>query len=222
VLDYHFDWSIVWRYRAALAAAFVTSAGLAVAAMAIGTVAGLGLAYAAHSPRRGLRAAARLPIDLLRNTPLLLLVFFLFLAAPQIGFRLLDRNQSFVLALSLVAAAHLAENFRAGIASIPQGYLDGARAIGLRNYQRQLHVVLPIALRYALPAMTNSYIAIFKDTSVASVIAVPELTYVAREIGTDYFRVFEAWASVTLIYLVACGAMALLARFLETRLPPAS
>jgi polar amino acid transport system permease protein len=219
VLDYHFQWSVIWRYEGALRDALATSLALAAASVAIGAAVGLLLAYACLLPNRALRTAARGYVDVVRNTPLLLLVFFLYLALPQLGVRLLDRNQSFVLALSLVASGYLAENFRAAIAAVPRAAIEGAKAIGLRSHQRQLYVVLPIALRYALPSLTNTAISVFKDTSVASVIAVHELTFVAREISTNYFRVFEAWASVCVVYLTVCGVLALGSRMVERRMP---
>ena len=216
---YHFQWDVIWQYRAALGSALAKSLLLGAASIAVGTVCGLALAYAANAPWRTLCRACRLYIDAARNTPLLLLVFFLYLGLPQLGVRGIGRDLSFVMALSLVASAYLAETFRAALSSIPAAQLDAAKAIGLRAHQRQLYVVLPIALRYALPAVANIYIAVVKDTSVASVIAIQELTFVAREISTNYFRIVEAWAAVSLVYLALCGTMAMLARLVETRLP---
>src|SRR5262245_27832863 len=134
LIDYHFQWGVLGRYQGALAGAVLVSLSLWLAAAAIGTGAGLALAYAASAKPRGLQRAARLCIDIARNTPLLLLVFFVFLALPQLGIRFLDRDSSFVLALSLIASGYLAENLRANLAAMPLSYFDGAKAIGLRWY----------------------------------------------------------------------------------------
>jgi polar amino acid transport system permease protein len=172
----------------------------------------------AVSPRRAWRAVAAAYAYLVRNTPLLLLVFVLYLVLPEYGIRM-DAGTSFVAALSIVSGGYVGENLRAAFASMPKAYVDGAKAIGLTAWQRQVYVVLPIALRYALPALTNSAVAIFKDTSLASIIAVQELTFTAREISTNYFRVFEAWAAVACIYLTVSTVMAVVARGFERRLP---
>jgi polar amino acid transport system permease protein len=212
------NWGVVWQYRDALAQALLLSTELAAAALAIGGAIGLALAYMAVSPRRAWRVLAAAYAYLVRNTPLLLLVFVLYLVLPEYGIRM-DAGTSFVAALSIVSGGYVGENLRAAFASLPKAYVDGAKAIGLTAWQRQVYVVLPIALRYALPALTNSAVAIFKDTSLASIIAVQELTFTAREISTNYFRVFEAWAAVAGIYLAVSTVMALVARGFERRMP---
>ena len=189
------------------------------AALAIGGALGLAIAYLSLSRAAGLRGVARLYVAIARNTPLLLLVFIVYLVLPQYGWRGWDAHQTFVASLSFVAAGYMAENFRAAFATLPAAYLDGARAIGLNAVQRQVYVVLPIALRYALPSLTNSSVAVFKDTSLASIISVKELTFVAHEMTTNTFRVLEAWVVVAAIYLVVSSLMALAARAFERRLP---
>ena len=222
MLGYHFQWAVIWRYRDAFADALLLSSGLAAAALLIGTAAGLAVAYASLAKAKWVRLAALGYVELIRNTPLLLLVFFLYLVAPELGFRLLGKFESFILALSVVSSAYLAENFRASLGSIPVAYREAAKALALSPLKTEFLVVLPIALRYSLPAVTNSLIAIFKDTSLASVIAIPELTFVAREVETNYFRMIEAWTTVSGIYMVVCGALALQSRWLERRLPKLS
>jgi His/Glu/Gln/Arg/opine family amino acid ABC transporter permease subunit len=219
VFDYQFQWGVLARYQEALWSALATSLGLALISMVFGSIGGLALAYAAVSHNRWIRLVAKTVIDTTRNTPLLLLVFIVFFALPQAGTLFLDRYQSFVLALSIVASGYLAENFRASLATLPKTYLDGARAVGLRAHQRQLYVVLPIVVRQALPSMTNSYISIFKDTSVASIVAIHELTFVAREINTNTFRIFEAWLAVGAVYIFTCAVLAGTFAYVERRFP---
>ena len=215
---YQFDWSSIDQYRQPLLDALLLSLQIASMALVVGLAGGLGLAYLAHARLRILAFAASAFIAITRNTPLLLLVFIVYLVLPQYGLRGIDATATFVTALAVVASGYIAENFRAAFATVPAAYRDGARAIGLTAFQRELYVTLPIAVRYALPALTNSAVAVFKDTSLAAIIAVKELTYIAREITTNTFRVFEAWISVALIYLAVTAAMALLARSFEARL----
>ncbi len=219
MLTYTFNWSVVWQHRVALTRALLLSSELAAAVLPIGCLFGLIFAYAAFAQHRTVRHLALIYVHAVRNTPPLLLVFTFYLVLPEYGFRALDAKASFIAALSIVAGGYMAENFRAALGSIPVAYLDGARAIGLTAWKRQAYVVFPIAIRYALPSLTNSAVAVFKDTSLASVIAVQELTYFAREISTNYFRVFEGWVAVAGVYLAVSTAMAFLARSFERHLP---
>ena len=109
--------------------------------------------------------------------------------------------------------------FRAGLAGVPRGVIDAGRAIGLTGLQVSLFVVSPIMLRNSLPALGTTFISLFKDTSLAAVIAVPELTYQARKLNTETFRVAEAWATASVLYLVTCLVLAASLRQLEARYP---
>ena len=217
-MDYAFNWDIVWQYRAAFAAALLRSLALAAAALIAGFGLGLPLALLARSRHRALRWTALCYVAVMRNTPLLLLVFMLYLILPEYGLRGVSADHTFVVALAAIGAAYLGENFRAALASVPGGLVEAARAIGLVAWQRQVFVILPLALRTALPSLTNTTVMLFKDTAVASVISVRELTYVAREISTDYFRVFEAWLAVGGIYLAVCSMLTLAANGFARRL----
>lgn len=216
---YSTNWGVVWQYRAALLDALATSAWLAACALVLGAVFGIALAYLSIAKHRMPRGVATAYVTLVRNTPLLLLIFIVYLVLPQFGIRLFDENWSFILALAVISGGYIGEDLRAALGSIPKAYRDAASGIGLNAVQRQLYVVLPLVLRYALPALTNSAVSIFKDTSLASIIAIPDLTYVAREISTNYFRVLEAWAVVGGIYLGVSTLLAGLSRALERSLP---
>ena len=111
--------------------------------------------------------------------------------------------------LSLYAGAYLVEVFRAGLDAVPRGLIDAGKAIGLTPWQRLLYVRLPTMLRIALPSLSNTFISLFKDTSVASVIAVPELTYGAQWINFNTFRIVEVYLVVTPMYLVTGYAILL-------------
>jgi His/Glu/Gln/Arg/opine family amino acid ABC transporter permease subunit len=219
VTGYTFNWGVVGQYRGAFIEALLLSVQLAGIGIAAGLLGGLLLALMSQSAARPARAFALGYISVARNTPLLLLVFVVYLVLPQYGLHGLDATATFAVALSFVAAGAMAENFRAAFATMPKAYLDGARALGLAWHDRLVFVVLPIAIRYALPALTNSAVAVFKDTSLASIIAVHDLTYVARELSTNLFRVVEAWVVVAGLYLIVSSVLALAARALERRLP---
>lgn len=217
MLNYNFNWSVIWRSWPKLIDGLVLGLELAAVSLLIGAAIGLVVAHARTARLGPVRWLAWTYTELFRNAPLLLLIFFVFFGLPELGIVALDKIESFVLTLSLYAGAYLAEVFRAGLASIPVSYVEAARAMGLRPLQVRRHVVWPLMFRITLPALSNNLISLFKDTSLATAIAVPELTYVARKINTDTFRVMEAWLTATALYLVTSYAIAFALRRVERR-----
>ncbi|MCC6705158.1 MAG: amino acid ABC transporter permease [Thermomicrobiales bacterium] len=197
--------------------------------LAIGTVIGLVLAFVrAYSPKP-IKVLVTAYVEIIRNIPLLLIVFFLYFGAPQIFPRgsdgrewvlriLPDGERTFIVALAIYAGAYLTEIFSAGILSVAGRYLEAGKAIGLTGFGLARYVTTPIMFRSVLPSLSNSFIGLFKDTSIAVSIAVPELTWAARKISTDYFRVVEAWVTAGLLYLLTCYTIAFILRFLERRI----
>jgi His/Glu/Gln/Arg/opine family amino acid ABC transporter permease subunit len=217
VIDYNFNFDPVWRDFDLLLTGLLLGLRLAFIALLIGSVIGLLCGYARVSRYAWLRALVWLYVEIIRNTPILLLIFFVFFGLPEFGIYALDKYQSFTLALAIYAGAYLAEVFRAGLSSIPGQYVEAAKAIGLRPWQRQRYVVLPVMFRICLPALSNNFISLFKDTSLAAAIAVPELTFYARQINVNTFRVIETWLVASILYLVVCYAIAFLLRQVERR-----
>jgi polar amino acid transport system permease protein len=142
------------------------------------------------------------------------LVFYGLPTAVDISY---DATTSFIATLAVYAGAYLVEVFRSGLAAVPAGLMDAGKAIGLTPWQRLAYVRLPTMLRIVLPALSNTFVSLFKDTSVASVIAVPELTYGAQWINANTFRIVEVYLVVTAMYLVAGYSILLGLRALERR-----
>jgi polar amino acid transport system permease protein len=216
-LWYNFNWDVIWRHFDKLYLGLALGLGIAVLSLLIGCVIGLAAALARTSGPRPLRLAVAAYTEFLRNIPILLLAYFCFYGLPHLGIRFLDNIGTFVLALSIYASAYLAEIFRAGIGSVPRGYLEAGMAIGLTRWQRFRHITLPVTLRITLPSLSNNFISLFKDTSLASAIAVPELTWGAMWINVNTFRVLESWTIAGLLYLGACYLIALGLRRIERR-----
>ncbi len=164
------------------------------------------------------RAAAAAYVAVVRNTPILVIVLMLYFALPDLGVRL-DKVPSFITALSLYAGAYLTEVFRAGLIAVPRGLVEAGQAIGLTRFGIALHVVGPVMLRNVLPALGSTFISLFKDTSIAAAIAVPELTFEARRINVESFRVVEAWTVASAFYIATCFLIAAALRGLERRFP---
>lgn len=217
MIQYHFDWSVITRNWGLFLEALALGLGLAVVSLLIGSVIGLAAAYARVSGRKWLSGPVWAYVEIIRCTPLLLLIFFVYFGLPEFGIYFLDKTQSFVLTLSLYAGAYMSEVFRAGLASIPKQYVEAAKAIGMRPWQRQRWVVLPVMFRITLPSISNNLISLFKDTSLAAAIAIPELTFVARQINANTFRVMEVWLTASALYLATAWALATLLRQVERR-----
>lgn len=202
IVTYHLNFHFVWRYFDKLDWGLLLSLELAIAGISLGIVIGLGLAVVSHHAGRMVRGLVAAYVEFVRNVPLLLLVYLVFYGIPSVGGFEYDATTSFVATLALYAGAYLVEVFRAGLEAIPKGLIDAGRAIGLTPWQRVLHVQLPTMLRIVLPSLSNAFISLFKDTSIASVLAVPELTYGANWIYTNTFRIVEVYAVVAPMYLV--------------------
>ena len=216
-MGYHLNFHLIWRHFDRLAWGLVLSLELAVIAVAIGVVIGLALALAHVSGGRLVRLAIGAYVEFIRNVPLILLVYLVYYGLPTAVDIVYDAKTSFIATLSVYAGAYLVEVFRAGLLAIPRGLTDAGKAIGLTPFQRLLYVRLPTMLRIVLPSLSNTFISLFKDTSVASVIAVPELTYGAQWINFNTFRIVEVYSVVTPMYLVTGYLILGLLRLLERR-----
>jgi polar amino acid transport system permease protein len=201
-VQYHLNFNFVWKYFDKLSWGLVLSLELALIGILIGMAIGLTLALAYTGAGRLVRTVIASYVEFIRNVPLLLLVYLVFYGIPSVGGFAYDATTSFVATLAIYAGAYLVEVFRAGLEAIPRGLLDAGKAIGLTPWQRLVYVRLPTMFRIVLPSLSNAYISLFKDTSLASVIAVPELTYGANWIYTNTFRIVEVYAVVTPMYLV--------------------
>lgn len=165
-----------------------------------GTVIGLvfGTARAYRTPVVSSIAAGYVAV--FRGTPILVQIFFLYYALPDIGIRL-EVFQVAVLALALWGGSYNTENFRAAFGAVPSGALQAASALGMPPMHRYLWIAVPLAARIALPSIINTSISVLKDSAYLSVIAFAEITYVAMNIVANDFRVFEMFAVLGATYL---------------------
>lgn len=217
-MGYTLNFAVVWANFDKLLSGLALGLGLAVAAVAIGAVIGLVAGFASVGPSPTARRIAGLYVTVFRNLPILVIVLVAYFALPQLGVRL-DKIDSFVASLAVYAGAYLTEVFRAGLLSVPKGVVEAGRAIGLTRLQTNAYVIAPIMLRNALPALGSTFISLFKDSSIAAAIAVPELTFQARKINVESFRVVETWMVTSLLYVAACLVIAASLRGLERRFP---
>jgi polar amino acid transport system permease protein len=139
-------------------------------------------------------------VAVFRGTPILVQIFFLYYALPDVGIRL-GVFAVAVLALALWGGSYNTENFRAAFLAVPKGALEAASALGMPPMHRYAWIALPLASRIALPSLINTSISILKDSAYLSVIAYAELTYVAMNIVATDFRVFEMFTVLGVTYL---------------------
>lgn len=216
-MGYTLNFAAVWRNFDFLLSGLALSLGLAVVSILIGAAIGLVTAFALISKNPVVGAPARAYVTVIRNLPILVLVLFAYFALPQMGFRI-GKIQSFVAVLAIYSGAYLAEVFRAGLLSIPRGLTEAGLAIGLTPMQIRGSIVAPLMFRNVLPSLSSTVISLFKDTSLAAAIAVPELTFAARKINVESFRVIETWMVTSALYVVTCFLIAAIMRFIERRL----
>ena len=216
-MGYDLNFTLIWRHFDKLWSGLILSLELAVLSIGIGCIIGLTLAVIYVSGGRVTRALIAAYVEVIRNVPLILLVYLVFYGLPTVVDITYSNTTSFVVTLSTYAGAYLVEVFRAGLDAVPRGLIDAGKAIGLTPYQRLVYVRLPTMLRIALPALSNTFVSLFKDTSVAAVIAVPELLYGAQWINFNTFRIMEVYLVVTGLYLVTGYAILIGLRALERR-----
>ena len=156
-------------------------------------------------------------IDIIRNLPLLLIIFFTYFALPQIGIRF-NIFWSAVVALTIFESAMLSEIFRAGLNSVPKGQMEAGLSTGLSYVEVLRSIVVPQAFKAMLPAIVSQLISLIKDTSLAVIISLPELTHHARIIyGQNTNYVLPMFLAMTVLYFLVCYALSLLSGFLEKR-----
>jgi polar amino acid transport system permease protein len=213
----NFDWSVVGAHRGALAAATGTTVLLTVATMTIAVPCGIVVASLRLYAWAPLRAIATAYVELFRNLPLILLVYWAFYVLPIATDVGLSPFATGLAALALNVTAYNAETFRAGIGSIRRGQLEAAMALGMSRAQAVRRIVLPQAVRRILPVLASTWVSLFKDTSLVSVIAVPELAYVAMQIRAQTFRVLEMLTAMAAIYWLLGYPQAKLVDWIQRR-----
>lgn len=154
-------------------------------------------------------------LEIIRNTPLLVQLFFIyFVLGPIMG---IERFTSAVLALSLFEGAYASEIFRAGIVSIHKGQWEAAYSLGLSPLDTYRTVILPQAVRRILPPLTGQAVSLIKDSALVSTIAVYDLTMRGQEIISETYLAFEVWFTVAAMYLVITAALSVLVYVMENR-----
>jgi polar amino acid transport system permease protein len=228
-LPYQLRWNYVTDHKEWFIDGLILAIWMSVIALLFGSVIGLVCAFARSSGNRVLAVLVTAYVELIRNVPLLLLVFIFFFGLPQAFPRGSDERElilrllptperTFTVALSIYAGAYLTEIFGSGILSVGRRYLDAGRSLGLGRFALARYVVAPIMFRTVLPSLSNTFISLFKDTGVAFFIGSRDLSFAANKVNTDFFRPIEGWAAAGALYLLTAWTIAIVLRFAESRI----
>ncbi len=188
---------------------------ISVIAIVLSFVLGSILGIIRYSKIKFISAIIGFVVDLVRNLPLLLIIFFTYFGLPNIGLRP-DAILSAVIAMTIFESSMLAEIVRSGIQSVAVGQIEGARSTGMSFVQALWHVVLPQAYRHMIPTIIGQFVSLIKDTSLATIIVVPELMQHAQVIyGQNANYIVPMFAALTLLYFIICFTLSMAGSYLH-------
>jgi len=194
-----------------------TTVQLSLLATALGLLVAIACAWGKTAGPRPLRWLIQAYIELIRNTPFLVQLFFFFFALPAIGLRWSPYTAALT-AMVVNLGAYATEIIRAGIESIPKGQIEAGQALSLKTHQIFRLIILKPALRAIYPALTSQFILLMLSSAVVSVISADDLTSVAANLQSQTFRSFEIYIVVTLIYLTLALLFSALFRVIQRRM----
>ncbi|HEY0218326.1 MAG TPA: amino acid ABC transporter permease [Afipia sp.] len=228
-MNYSWDWGMLFRdpYAGWIASGFVTTCVLAAYAWVIAFSVGSVIGVLRTLDNKFLRMIGTIYVEIFRNIPLLAQMFIWYFVIPELlpadAQRYVKRGMpdpqfwTAVVALGLYTASRVAEQVRSGIQSIPRGQQAAALAMGFSSAQVYRYVLLPIGFRTVIPSLTNDFLGVFKNSSLALTLGVMELTAAARQIEEYTFQSFEPFAAATVLYSCVTLCVITLMRFLERK-----
>ncbi|UPG71054.1 amino acid ABC transporter permease [Roseomonas gilardii subsp. gilardii] len=212
--DFYFIWGYRWLFLQGLGVTIAFTVGIVLIGLAVGLVAGLGRL----APYAVIRWIAQAYIEVFRCTPVLVQLVWFYYALPILSGIDMSATSAAVLALSLYGGAFYAEIIRGGIVSIDAGQREAAEALGMTPGQSMRRIILPQAIKRMVPPLMNQSIIQFKNTSLVSVLAVPDLLYQGQAIAHDTYRPLETYSLVAVIYFAVLFPLTLLVQHLERRM----
>ena len=222
------DFSVVWenlsyffigRYPKGTLGGVGLTLYLAVVSLALSFIGGLVLGLLSVSRNRLLRWGSMTVIQTIRGMPLLMVIFWMFFLLPAMLGGGMSAAWTIIVALTLFTSAYMSEIVRAGITGIPKGQMEAAISTGLSHGQAMFYIILPQALRNMIPSFVNQFVSMIKDTSLAFIVGVTELTQIATQINNrTMLYPTEIFLFIAVVYFIICFAFTELSRWLERRL----
>jgi polar amino acid transport system permease protein len=212
-----FDFRGSVEYLPDLLRAAVVSVELTICVMIVGLIAGLIIALMRISHLRALRFISTVYVEVVRGTPCLLQLFYIYFVLPAFGIRI-EPFAAGVIGLSVNYSAYLSEVYRAGILAVPRGQLEASQALGMSRRKMMRLIILPQAIRVIVPPLGNYFISLFKDTSLVSIITIKELMFTGQIIAATNFQYFTIFTIIGIIYLALSYPGSLFVTYLERRM----
>jgi polar amino acid transport system permease protein len=217
-MNYEWSFHFLWQYQALIWKGVGVTIGFTLLTVILGLIVGLLLALGRMTKRRWLTLPLLAFIEVFRCTPVLVQLIWCYYALPVLMNIDLSPAAAAILTLSCYGGAFYAEIIRAGIVSIEAGQWDAARALGLNRYAVMRHVILPQALRRMVPPLVNQSIQQLKNTSLVSILAVPDILYQGQLITSATYRPLETYTMVAVVYFIILFPLTQLATRMERKL----
>jgi len=211
-----FDVSVILKYYPVFLTGLSNTLFFCVVSVGIGISFGFVLFLYRSSRIALLRSASSGLVGLIRDTPFLIQVYIVFYALPRLGI-LMDPTTAGVVCLSVYGAAYYSEAIRGAVLSVPRGQMDSARAIGMSHVLAIRRIILPQALGYLIPALTNQTIGLIKESSILAVVTIPEITMSAQIVLGFTFSPVESYTAAALLYWGLTASVALVAKLWERK-----
>lgn len=208
-MDYHFTLRTIYPYLGELPHAILQTLYISLATIVLSFAIGIVGAIARTGRSRLLAWVAGTYVELMRNIPLLVVLYLVYFVAPGLGLRL-SSFSSALIALVLNSGAYMTEILRGGLLVVPKGQFEAAHSQGMTGWQLQRHIVIPQVVRTVYAPLGNQIIHIILGSSLASVVTVEEVTAWMQNVGSSSFRFFESFTIAALVYVVLCQSVNLL------------
>ena len=213
-----FNFSIIIEYADLFIKGILITIQLSLYAICFGTILGLLIGLGKIAKSNWISFPFKCYIAIFRGTPLYVQILIIHFCVIPLFLDTTNAMTAAIVALSLNAGAYIAEIFRAGIESIEKGQMEAARSLGMTHVQAMRYIILPQSVKRMIPPLGNEFVVLIKDSSLAAIIAAPELMYYARLMMGQYNRVWEPYLTVAVIYLVLTLTLSFLLNRLERRL----
>ncbi len=224
----NFDWSVIFSNAKFLLLQGLVGIGmftggtlrLAIPAILLGFCGGIILGLGRLARRPWIHYPTSVYIEFIRGIPLVMVIFWFWYLVPVFLGRPVPEYWVALTAFVVFESAYIGEIVRAGIQSVPRGQIDAATATGLGYFQTMFQVILPQAIRNMIPSLVTQFIVLFKDTSLASIIGMMDLTKAAQTVSQRELRPFEMYAFIAVVYWIFAYSMSRFSRWLEIRMSP--
>jgi len=215
---YHFRWDVVWNNLPFLLSGLEQTLLISAITLVLSVLLGMVIALADMSPVRPVRFLGYAFGEVVRNTPILVQLLWVYYVLPIVFDISIDAFSACIIGLTVYSSAFISEIYRAGIQSVPKGHREAARVLGMSSFDAFVRIVLPQALRATLPPLAANFVQLIKYSSLAAVISVSEVTRRGMELSSSTFRPMEIFTFIAVMYFIICWPLAQSIRFWEARL----